>query len=225
MGKAYTMRSCLKGMFLVVSLCLLSAPAGADVIQGTISATGTAEVAGVWDGYTWYKYTYVVEWSDLDHGLSHLDLLQIAGCAESDHLFVFDPLGCEPYDGMSTGEDSEEGPPPDYTVFYDGMLLRSGGDPSLDPEQSPPGLPVIKYEPQSDGEDEPGKSGIGVFWFYANILPTTGTLADYVLAKHDGMVAVGDLTGAYPMCTVTPEPATMGLLGLGVLGLMLRRRK
>ena len=36
---------------------------------------------------------------------------------------------------------------------------------------------------------------------------------------------LGNLTGAYPSCTITPEPAAIGLLGLGALALLKRKRK
>jgi len=196
----------------------------ADPIQGTISAVGTAEVAGTWDGHLWYQYTYTIEWSDLDYGLSHASLLQLPGCAAEDHLYLFPTERAEPYDGRSTGDGWEVGDPVVYTIFYDGTFLRTGGDPSLDADVSPPQLPVVKFEPVS-GDDEPGKDGIGQFSFLANIEPTTGVLEGYVLAKHDGMVAVGNLSGAYPSCTVTPEPATMALLGLGLGAMLLARRK
>ena len=211
---------------LVVLACLLVPASGslADVIQGNISAVGTVEEAGTWDGYLWYRYTYTVTWSDFDHGLSHMSLLQLAGCAELDHLYLFPMDRGEAWDGRSTDDDWEVGDPVDYTVLYEGSLLRTGGDPSLDPDVSPPELPVVKYEP-CDGGSEPGKSGVGEFSFIANIEPKTGTLENAVLAKHDGMVAVGDLTGVYPRCTITPEPATMALLGLGLGGLIAWRRR
>jgi len=209
--------------------CLLgllapAAGATADVIQGTISAVGTVEEAGTWDGYLWYRYTYTVTWSDFDHGLSHMSLLQLAGCAMPDHQYLFPMDRGEAWDGRSTDDGWDVGDPLDYTVLYAGTFIRTGGDPSLGPDVSPPELPVVKYEPFGGGS-EPGKSGVGEFSFIANIEYTTGTLEDAVLAKHAGDVAVGHLTGAYPRCTVTPEPATMALLGLGLGGLIACRRR
>jgi len=217
---------------VAILLCLpclmgLLAPAAgvmADVIQSTISAVGTAEEAGTWDGYLWYRYTYTVTWSDFDHGLSHMSLLQLAGCAEPDHLYLFPMARGEACDGQSTDDGWEVGDSVEYTVLYAGGFIRTGGDPSLEPDVSPPELPVVKYEPFGGGA-EPGKSGVGEFSFIANIEPATGTHEDVVVAKHSGDVAVGDLAGAYPRCTVTPEPATMALLGIGLGILIVRHRR
>ncbi|MBN2583278.1 MAG: PEP-CTERM sorting domain-containing protein [Planctomycetes bacterium] len=216
-------------VFAVLGCLFVLTPAVlADPIQGTVSATGTVTVEGAWDGYLWYRYTYTVEWSGLDHALSHMDLLQLPGCANDDHLFLFPSDLCLPdVDGLSTSDYWEPGDPVIFTVLYEGTFLRTGGDPSMDPDVSPPGLPVIKYEPLC-GLFEPGKDGVGVFSFICNVIPTYGTLTDFVLVKHNGDVAVGDLTGAYPSCTPTPEPFTSALLGLGMGGLMVarvRRRK
>ena len=214
-------------MFLAAAGWCLFVPAAvvsACPIQGTISAVGTAEEVGTWNGYLWYEYTYTVEWSDFDYALSHVSLLQLPGCAAEDHLYLFPTDLAEPYDGRSTGEDWEVGDPVVYTILYDGSFRRTGGDPSLDPDVSPPELPVIQFEPRED-DDEPGNNGIGQFSFIANIVPTTGILEGYVLGKHDGMVAVGNLSGAYPSCTPTPEPATMALLGLGLGAMLLARKK
>ena len=211
-------------VFVAVS-CVLAAgsAARADLVQGTISATGVVQLEGEWDGYQWYRYTYTIEWSDFDYGLSHVNLLQLAGCAEPDHLYLFPMDLGEANDGWSTGEDWEEGMPICQEILYEGEFLRTGGDPSVPDAYSPDNLPVVKFEP-IDAGTEPGNLGIGEFTFVANILPATGTLTDVVVAKHDGMIAVGDLSGAYPSCTVVPEPTTMALLGLG-MGTMLIARK
>ena len=173
-------------MFVALTGWCMLVPAAvvcADPIQGTLSAVGTAEAVGTWDGYLWYQYTYTIEWSDFQFGLSHVSLLELAGCAAEDHLYLFPTDLAEPYDGKSTGNGWEVGDPVVYTMFYDGILLRTGGDPSLDPDVSPPELPVVKFEPRENGEA--GKEGVGQFSFIANIEPTTGVLEGYVLAKHD----------------------------------------
>ncbi|NLX58127.1 MAG: PEP-CTERM sorting domain-containing protein [Phycisphaerae bacterium] len=213
---------------VVAALVCLSAsvPARADLIEGSISAVGTVQSDGVWDGYEWYRYTYTVEWSGFSRALSHLDLLQLPGCANLDHLFLFpSDVGLAPFDGLSTGEEWEPGDPVVFSVAYQGSFLRTGGDPSIPSELNPLALPVIKYEAIPGSMDEPGKNGVGVFIFICNVYPTYGTLTDFVLAKHNGNVAVGDLTGAYPSCTPTPEPMTAALVGLGLGGLIVSRRR
>jgi len=207
-------------------VCLsASAPARADLIEGAISAVGSVQSEGIWDGYQWYRYSYTVEWSGFNRALSHMDLLQLPGCANPDHLFLFPVDFGAPSDGSSTGEQWKPGDPVIFTVFYKGSLLRTGGDPSLLSSMNPLGLPVIKYEPVPGSMDEPGKSGVGVFTFICNVYPAYGTLTDFVLAKHGVQGAVGDLTGAYPSCTPTPEPMTAALVGLGLGGLLISRRR
>jgi hypothetical protein len=215
---------CAVGAVLAAVLVCLSVGVGATHAAPVISAVGVAEVEGVWDGYEWYRYTYTVEWSGFTRGLSHLSLLQLPGCALDDHLFLFPTDLGEPFDGQSTGAEWEPGDAVVFSVFYEGSFLRTGGDPSVGPELSPPALPVIKYEAVG-GDDEPGKSGVGVFTFICNVYPAYGTLNDFVIVKHGAGADVGNLTGAYPSCTPTPEPVTAALLGLGLGGLIAARRR
>jgi len=188
----------------VLGVLILAGPARG----GLIEAVGTAErvQTGAYAG--WYKYTYDLTW-DLDKGLSHGDLVHKPGCAETDHVFRFPSEENGTPDGFSTGEDWESGDPVSLTVPWHGGF-RAGGDPSV-------GLttPLVKWEPMSG---EPGKVGVGQFWYYANIAPEYGTYADVLAGKAGPETVYGDLSGAYPSCTTVtvPEPSTLGLVLLGV---------
>lgn len=137
----------------------------------------------------WFYYEIEFNWN-LDHGLSHWDLILTPGCAEQDHLI--ESLG-----GISNGG----------LVTWLGYFERKG-DKSMNPDITDP---VVKFEPSGN----PGSSGSGTFWFYSNIIPEyLGPYIDAVAAKAGTTDTYGPLEGAYPSCTV-PEPATVLLLGGG----------
>jgi len=200
---------------LAVLVGALVWPAAAEACL--ISATGTAELVTGGDYAGWYKYTYDMTWS-LRKGLSHWDLILKPGCTQPDHQIVFETELGGPYDGLSTGDGWKPSKPVDFTVPYEGMF-KPQGDPSIHLT-----APLIKWEPD-ETYDEPGKKGIGQFWFFANILPEYSTLANVVVAKYGKKKVSGDLAGAYPSCQTIPEPATVVLLGLGGVGIVLTRRR
>ncbi len=104
-------------------------------------------------------------------------------------------------------------------VSWTGEFLRDG-EPTV-----PSSDPLIKYEQVVGQTEEAGPLGYGTFWFYANIIPETGTYPNALVGKAGSDTIVwGTLTGAYPSCTITPEPATLALLGLGGLVAVRRRR-
>ncbi|MGB2614650.1 MAG: PEP-CTERM sorting domain-containing protein [Phycisphaerae bacterium] len=211
--RTWTLR--LAGCLALGALLASGPPAGAGVISGT----GTADLVQTGDYAGWYKYTYEVTWN-LSKGLRHLDLVLKPGCTQDDHHIVFETELGGAYDGESTGEGWDPGNPVVFTVSYEGMF-EPNGDPSI-----PLTAPLIKWEPYDLG-DEPGKTGVGQFWFYANILPEYSTFDNVVVAKSGQNKVFGDMTGAYPSCQVIPEPATAVLLlgGLGLTVLSERRRR
>ncbi|HUU31314.1 MAG TPA: hypothetical protein VMY69_04355 [Phycisphaerae bacterium] len=202
---------------LALAMAALSLGWGADAGASVISAVGSAELISEGAFAGWYKYTYDVTWS-LRRGLSHWDLVLKPACTQEDHLFVFDTDIGGAFDGLSTGKNWSSSNPVVFTVSYEGNFEASG-DPSIGLTE-----PLIKWEP-NEGSDDPGKSGVGTFWFYSNVIPEYGTFDDIVVSKYGRYTNYGDLTGAYPSCEVIPEPLTVGLQGVGVVLTMLTRRR
>lgn len=202
-------------LIMAVVICFCTVTVCAQLVPPDIDGTSTVTqvTGGPYDG--WYLYEISIEW-DLDGqgaGLSHWDVILKTGCASPDHLIGFDTPA-----GYSTTENEQTNP---MAMGWSGHFNRDG-DPTLGVSD-----PVIKYNtPFFPDTAEPGEQGYGTFSFYANIIPEHGTYENALLAKGGVEVELvyGDLTGAYPSCTVIPEPATILLLGLGAVAL-LRKRK
>lgn len=203
---------------VVAGICMVLV-ACAEAEAYIISAVGTAEQITAGDYAGWYKYSYDVEWN-LSKALSHLDVVLKDGCAQEDHLFAFAPDTGEAVDGLSTGGSWHTGYPVSLTVPYSGSV-ELAGDPSIDLDRV-----LAKWEP-TDGQA--GNQGVGTFWFYSNVIPEYGEYEGVVVAKNGRNVTFGDLSGAYPSCSVppthTPEPGTLALLVWGVVAVIVRRRQ
>jgi len=195
--------------FIVVLFVLTS---GTPVFCSMIEANSTATLVtepGQYQG--WYLYEFNVLW-DLNKGLSHWDLILKPECSASDHHIEFDTPS-----GYSNSEDYSEDP---FALSWNGFF-EPKGDPSMRPKIT---APIVKYEPVENG-DEPGKQGAGSFYFYANIIPETGSYIDKIAAKAGQANIYGNLEGDYPSCTVIPEPFSLMTMIIGSMIFGLKRHR
>jgi hypothetical protein len=202
------MKSICKNTVIVfiLAIALFTQKLNAVIISPYISAQSTATQITEGEYSGWYKYTLVVNWN-LCKSLSHWDLILKPGCGARDHIIEFpEPAG-------SSGSGCHE-------IFWTGEFNKKG-DRSLNPDVLDP---VVKYEPNIFN---PGRSGSGTFYFISNITPeNNGPYPNIVVAKAGNCPDVyGTLTGDYPSCTVTPEPATISLLGLSMLFVLVKKRR
>jgi hypothetical protein len=204
---------CFSAAAAIGALLVCSSQAGGALISGV----GAAELMTEGSYSGWYKYTYTVTW-DLSKDLSHLDLV-VPDCSTGGWCqFAFDTDAGGSEDGHSTGSDYHTGQPVVFSVPYAGAF-EPRGDPSISLAK-----PLIKWEPYSCRQ--PGKDGVGEFWFYSTGAPITGLFDDVWAAKFGQNTVYGDLTGAYPTCDEpVPEPATLAYLAVGVAAALVNRRR
>lgn len=201
----------------ILTACFFSAQGFAVMCQDPyISATSTAELLTDGDHAGMYIYTVDVQWDmrECGEGLNHWDIILKEGCAQDDHIIEFTfPAG------NSTSETLPSDP---MAIAWSGFFNRND-DLSMD---FPTGPVVIYDSPFIPSDAEPGKSGYGRFWFYSNIIPEYGTYEDTIVGRAGNMDDVyGILTGAYPSCTVVPEPATITMLSLGSFLFLLKKKR
>lgn len=199
---------------LLVFFCNASLFAG--LVQPYVAGTSSAALITEGDYAGWYLYKIDIDW-DLGQpgegaGLSHWDIILKQNCVLPDHLIEFDTPA-----GFSTSEDF----PYDVTALGWTGYFERNGDPSLSSEEKP----VVKYDsPHYPEGGEPGPAGSGTFFFYSNIIPENGIHPDALVGKAGNIPdTYGELTGAYPSCTIVPEPATIIMLGLGSGFLLMRK--
>ena len=104
-------------------------------------------------------------------------------------------------DGMTTGG----GPKQPCMAEYSGEF-NCGGNPSIGFMD-----PIIKWDALNGG-CEPDKTGSGVFCFYTNLSPSSGSQLPMALIKNGQEVCSGMLTGQCPEppCVVPVEPTNWG---------------
>jgi hypothetical protein len=218
----------------ILALGLFTQRLDAGMVSPYISAQSTATL--ITDGeYTgWYKYQLDVNWN-LNKRFSQWDLILKPGCAASDHIIVFPcPAGYSSgqrhdiiwgrrhnitwgrrYDVTWLGifkRNGDRRPDPIFFPRFAGFSRGRRHDITwLDPDILDP---VIIYK---TAHGRPGKSGSSTFFFISNIIPEYDTYEDVVVAKAGCHDTYGTLTGDYPSCTIIPEPATILLLGSGLV--------
>lgn len=199
----------------ITVLFLWSTATFAGMVTPAISGQSTATMIteGDYEGFYLYQIDVVWDFGPSAPGLSHWDLILKEGCILPDHIIEFDSPA-----GFST---SEQFPFDPNVMGWSGYFERKG-DPSLEEDSGP----VVKYNnPFFPGCAEPGAIGYGTFFFYSNIIPEYGVYPDVLVGKAGQIPDIyGDLEGAYPSCTIVPEPATICMLGMGG-GLLLMRRR
>ncbi len=190
--------------------CFLSAPLFACYVPSSISGTSTATLLDDGNYSGWYLYEIELEWdlnysrcADLEKWILKLD----SGCSEPDHLFEFDTVA-----GYSTSQSHPDDP---LSMGWSGSLI----------EGILPDSPLIKYgKPYFPAGIESGSEGHGTVWFYSNVMPEYVIDKDVLIGIDGCRIVPGYLTGDYPNCSVTPEPATVCMLGMGS-GLLLMRKR
>jgi hypothetical protein len=206
------MKNLLK-LLVVALFCLCASPMYAGMVHPEISAVSAATLLTEGEHAGWYLYEIDFQWDFgcKGHGLSHWDLILKDGCANKDHLIVFDRPA-----GFST---SRRFPCDANSMSWTGYFNLKG-DHSVNVHK-----PLIKYDsPHIPERAKAGPQGHGKFSFYSNIIPEYGTFSNALVAKEGRHVVYGDLRGAYPSCKIIPEPATIAMLGLGNI-LLLRRKR
>ncbi|MFH1313946.1 MAG: hypothetical protein ABIJ00_12075 [Candidatus Eisenbacteria bacterium] len=167
-----------------VCVTLLAIPALASPdLWGTSSAWEATEPE--YEGY--WKYCLTVNWIDLPHGVSHVDLLvmlESCACACTPGYFAF-------ADTVGSGPGTNSVP---CTVYYYG-LFECHGDPSIGITD-----PLVKFEPYENC-CEPDKDGYATVCFYSVASPTeAGLYEDVIVLKYSTEYATGDLDGVLPIC-------------------------
>jgi hypothetical protein len=187
-------------LVLLLAVVIMSPSEAAITEISIIEGASTAALITEDDSYYgWYLYSVELSWNlqGQGAGLSHWDMILKSGCEADDHIILFaNPAG------ISLAGDE--------IISWQGTFELK--DPSLKPKVF---APLIKYESRG----EAGAWGSGIFYFISNIVPEYDGPYDDVLVAKAGQIpnVYGRLEGAYPSCTIIPEPVTLSLLGTGLL--------
>lgn len=218
----------------IVTLVLVSMSLCAVSFATYVSCPGNSAIAahssatliegGEYDG--WYKYTIEMKWSfDRWPGLSAWGIILKPGCCAPDHLIEFDQWA-----GYSTSRRHPDDPD---ALGWSGYFVKHNGDNGECFDTHCCGTDcrelcgVAFGRPYNVKCDLPGKTGHGTFSFYSNIIPEYGRYQNKVVGVNGicGGLVRGDLRGAYPSCTIVPEPATMAIMVMGLATVVIRRRR